>query len=99
MKAVWNGKTIAETNETIEIEGNQYFPPDSVDKDLLRVSEGYHTTCPWKGQASYYDIVIDGETNEKGAWFYPKPNQSAIDRVGENFTNYVAFWNGVSVVQ
>jgi uncharacterized protein (DUF427 family) len=98
MKATWNGATLAESDETIVIEGNYYFPPDSVKKDLLQPSD-YHTTCVWKGLASYYDVVVDGETNKNAAWYYPEPKEGSIPKVGHDFTNYVAFWHGVDVAK
>jgi uncharacterized protein (DUF427 family) len=96
VKAIWNGKVIAESNETIEIEGNQYFPSDAVKKEFFKKSS-HHTTCPWKGEASYYDIVVDGKVNENAAWYYPKPKDGSVETVGKDFTGYVAFWNGVGV--
>ena len=96
MKAIWNGKVIAESSDTIIIEGNHYFPADSVKKEFLKKSE-MHTICPWKGEASYYNVEVDGETNEDGAWYYPKPKEGSIKKAGGNFANYVAFWRGVVV--
>jgi uncharacterized protein (DUF427 family) len=96
MKAVFNGQVIAESNDTIYIEGNQYFPPSSVNMQYLKPSDT-HTTCPWKGEASYYDVVVDGKTNKDAAWYYPKPKDGSIDIVKKDFTNYVAFWHGVQV--
>ncbi len=96
MKAVWNDQVIAESDDTIYIEGNQYFPKDSVNSELLKNSDA-HTTCFWKGEASYYDIIVNGQTNKDGAWYYPKPMDGSIDKVKKDFTNYVAFWNGVTV--
>jgi uncharacterized protein (DUF427 family) len=93
MKATWNDKIIAESNDTIVIEGNHYFPPDSVNADLLAPS-GTHTTCPWKGVASYHNVVVDGETNIDAAWYYPEPKDAAKEIAG-----YVAFWKGVKVVE
>ena len=91
MKAVWNGTVIAESNATIVIEGNHYFPPHDVHHEFLKTSET-HTTCPWKGLACYYSIDIDGERNKDAAWFYPAPKQAA-----EEIKDYVAFWRGVEV--
>lgn len=98
MKAVWNGEVIAEADdeEIIEIEGNSYFPPDSVNKELLTETDA-HTECPWKGTASYYDITVDGETNEQAAWYYPQPKEGSEARVGQPFAHYIAFWHGVEV--
>lgn len=98
MKAIWNGETIAEApqEDLIRIEGNWYFPPSSIKKGFYSPS-GHRTTCFWKGEASYYDIVVDGKTNEYGAWYYPTPMDGSVDRVKADFTNYVAFWNGVEI--
>ena len=98
MKAIWNNKTIAEANkdDLIYIEGNWYFPPESIVKELFAPS-GEHTACFWKGEASYYNIVVDGETNEGAAWYYPAPKSGSIERVEKDFTNYVAFWRGIEV--
>lgn len=96
MKAVWKGQTIAESDQTIEIEGNHYFPADSVNKQYLKQSD-HHTTCPWKGEASYYHVEVDGETNQDAAWYYPEPKEGSTEKVGADFTNYIAFWNGIEV--
>lgn len=91
MRAIWNGTTIAQSDDTIVVEGNHYFPPDAVDRAHLR--ENSHTTvCSWKGTASYYDVVVDDAVNEAAAWYYPEPKDAAA-----NITGYVAFWNGVDV--
>ncbi|MBA2504114.1 MAG: DUF427 domain-containing protein [Pyrinomonadaceae bacterium] len=82
---------LAESDETIVIEGNQYFPPDSINRESVRKSST-HTTCPWKGQASYYDVIVNGDTNKDAAWFYPEPKDAAKEIKG-----YVAFWKGVTV--
>ncbi len=92
MKAVWNGKVIAESNDLVEVEGNQYFPRASVKSDYLKESPT-HTTCPWKGVASYYTLDVDGKKNEDAVWYYPQPKPEA-----EMVTNRVAFWRGVEVV-
>ena len=96
MKAIWNGKVIAESDDTIEIEGNQYFPLSSVAKELLEKTD-HTTTCIWKGEAHYYDVVVDGKRNPNAAWYYPVPKEGSVDRVGKDFANYVAFWNGITV--
>lgn len=93
MKAVWNGAVIAESNKTIVVEGNHYFPPDSVKSDLLVESET-HTRCPWKGLAGYKSISVDGELNIDAAWYYPEPMEAA-EKLG--IRNYVAFWKGVEI--
>jgi uncharacterized protein (DUF427 family) len=98
MKAIWNGEVIAESDKTIEIEETQYFPPSSLKKEYF--SRGYlRTMCPWKGDANYYTIEVKGERNENAAWYYPVPKFAAIEKVGKDFRNYVAFWNGVDVTQ
>ncbi len=90
-RAIWNGTVIAETERFEEVEGNVYFPPDSLVSAHFEASE--HTSfCPWKGTASYYDVVVDGERNDKAAWFYPDPKEKAA-----NIKDHVAFWNGVEV--
>ena len=91
VKAIWNGKVLAESNKTIEVEGNQYFPPDSLKKEYFKKSE-YRTTCPWKGLAHYYNIIVDEKLNKDAAWYYPKPKEAA-----KNIANYVAFWKDVEV--
>jgi uncharacterized protein (DUF427 family) len=90
-KAIWNGAVLAESARTEVVEGNHYFPPDTVRRDHLRDSET-HTTCPWKGVASYYDVVVDGQTNRDAAWYYPNPKEAA-----GRIKNFVAFWHGVRV--
>ena len=91
MKAIWNGKTLAESGETIEVEGNQYFPADSINEEFFEES-GTNTVCGWKGTASYYDVVVDGETNADAAWYYPEAKDEA-----KNIENYVAFWKGIEI--
>jgi uncharacterized protein (DUF427 family) len=93
MKAVWNKEIIAESDETIIVEGNHYFPPKSIKKEYF-IENNEQTTCPWKGLAHYYDIDIDGKKNTSAAWYYPKPKQAA-----ENIKNYVAFWKGVEILE
>ena len=92
MKAIWNNQTIAESGETIVVEGNHYFPPDSVNKEFLQTSET-HTVCGWKGTASYYDVVAGNETNKDAAWYYPEAKDDA-----KEIENYVAFWKDVKVI-
>ncbi len=92
MKAVWNGTVIAESDDTVVVEGNHYFPVESLDRGLLEDSET-HTTCGWKGQASYWTVVVDGERNPDAAWYYPAPKDGA-----EQVAGRVAFWRGVQVV-
>ncbi|MEB3356938.1 MAG: DUF427 domain-containing protein [Synechococcales bacterium] len=90
-KAIWSGAVLAESDQCEVVEGNQYFPPDSLNSDYFQPSDK-HTTCPWKGVASYYDIVVDGQVNEGAAWYYPEPKDAA-----KNIKGYVAFWRGVRV--
>ncbi len=82
---------IAESDDTILVEGNHYFPPDAVRREHLRANDD-HTTCPWKGVASYYDVVVGEDVNPGAAWYYPQPKEAAA-----NIADYVAFWRGVSV--
>lgn len=98
MKAIWNGAIIAEAPKEalIRIEGNWYFPPESLRHEYFHPSD--HTTiCHWKGEARYYDVVVDSTTNAFGAWYYPQPKPGSIERVKRDFTDYVAFWNGIEV--
>jgi uncharacterized protein (DUF427 family) len=90
-KAIWNGVVIAESDHTIMVEGNHYFPPTAVNKAVLRES-ATHTTCPWKGVASYYTLEVNGQQNADAAWYYPTPKDAAKQIAG-----YVAFWRGVKV--
>jgi uncharacterized protein (DUF427 family) len=90
-KATWGGQTIAESNDTVVVEGNQYFPLDSVQRAFLKASE--HTSgCPWKGTAHYYHVEVDGMKNENAAWYYPQPKPAAAQIKGR-----IAFWKGVRV--
>lgn len=91
MKATWNNQTLAESNDTIVIENNHYFPASTIKKEFFKASSK-HTSCPWKGEASYYTIEVDGQKNEDAAWFYPNPKDGAKEIKG-----YVAFWKGVKV--
>lgn len=99
MKAVWNGATIAEADQDdlIKIEGNWYFPPTSIHREYFSGSD-LHTECFWKGTASYYDVTVNGEVNDGAAWYYPVPKEGSVERVKQDFANYVAFWRGVEVV-
>lgn len=92
-KAIWNGAVLAEADDSkIEmVEGNVYFPPDAVRMEHLQPSDT-HSVCPWKGTASYYHVVADGQTNPDAAWYYPEPKDAAKQIAG-----YVAFWRGVQV--
>jgi uncharacterized protein (DUF427 family) len=91
MKAIWKGAVIAESNETVVVEGNHYFPPGSVNKERLRPSDT-RSICPWKGEASYYDIQVGEEVNSDAAWYYPEPKEAA-----RQIKDHVAFWRGVEV--
>ena len=91
MRATWNGAVLAESDETVVVEGNHYFPADAVKREHFRESET-HTVCPWKGTASYYDVVVGGEVNRDAAWYYPEPKDAAAEIKGR-----VAFWRGVKV--
>ena len=91
MKATWNGTTLAESEETVVVENNHYFPADSIHGQYFTDSDT-HTTCPWKGEASYKTIEVDGERNPDAAWFYPEPKDAAA-----NIKDHFAFWKGVTV--
>ncbi|HEC42045.1 MAG TPA: DUF427 domain-containing protein [Bacteroides sp.] len=91
MKAIWNNRVIAESKETLQLEGNHYFPVDSVSKEFLKNSQT-HTDCHWKGTASYYDVQVDDKLNKDAAWYYPDPSFAA-----EKIKDHIAFWHGVEV--
>lgn len=91
MKAIWNNQVIAESDDTIVVEGNHYFPSNSVKEQYLQQSDS-HTTCPWKGLASYYTLQVDGKFNKDAAWYYSNPKEAAMQ-----IKDYIAFWKGVSV--
>ena len=93
MKAIWENVILAESNATIVVEGNHYFPPDSINKNYFKDSNT-QSSCPWKGLASYYNIVVDGKVNQDAAWYYPDQKSAA-----GNIRNYVAFWKGFDVVE
>ncbi len=93
MKATWNGATIAESDATVVVEGNHYFPPDSVNRDYLEPSD-HQSRCPWKGLSSYYNVTVNGEVNENAAWYYPEPSEAA-----SQIKDHVAFWKGVAVAE
>ena len=90
-RATWNQTVLAESDRCVVVEGNQYFPPDAVNRSYLRDS-ATHTVCSWKGTASYYDVVVDGAVNKDAAWYYPAPKDAA-----KQIANYIAFWRGVTV--
>ena len=91
MKAMWKNAVLAESHQTVVVEGNHYFPLEGVNRQYLRPSDT-RTTCPWKGLASYYHINVEGEINEDAAWYYPDPKDGA-----KNIKNHIAFWKGVEV--
>lgn len=91
MKAIWNNQVLAESNDTKVVEGNHYFPESSMNKNLFKTSSK-HSTCPWKGEASYYSLDVDGKANPDAAWYYPEPKDAA-----KEIKNHVAFWKGVTV--
>ncbi len=93
MKALWNGKTLAESADTVVVEGNHYFPADAIKKAYFKPS-ATHTLCPWKGTASYYTLAVDGKENPDAAWYYPEPKDAAKEIKG-----HVAFWKGVEVIK
>lgn len=92
MRAIWNGVTLAESDDTVVVEGNHYFPVDSIVAEHFVPSDS-HTICPWKGTASYYDVQVNGDRNTDAAWFYPEPKRAAAE-----IRDRVAFWRGVEVV-
>ena len=91
MKATWNGAVIAESDDTVVLEGNHYFPESSLNRAHVTFSN-HRTSCPWKGQASYYSLLVNGEINSDAAWYYPDPKPEA-----EEIRGRVAFWKGVKV--
>jgi len=93
VKAVWNGNIIAESDQTIVVEGNHYFPPETVERSFLVESET-NSVCPWKGLASYYHIKIGDQVNRDAAWYYPEPKEAA-----KKIKNYAAFWRGVEILE
>lgn len=93
MKAIWNDQVIAESDETVVVEGNHYFPPSSINKEFYKETDT-HSVCPWKGTASYYSLEVNGEENKDAAWYYPETSELA-----KNIKGYVAFWKGVKVEQ
>lgn len=91
MRAIWKNTVIAESDDTVVVEGNHYFPAGSIRREHIRASD-HQSVCPWKGTASYYDVVVDGEVNANAAWYYPTPKEAA-----RQITDRVAFWRGVEV--
>ena len=92
MKAIWNDAVLADSGRTVVVEGNHYFPPDSIKREHFRHSDT-HTSCPWKGEASYYDVVVNDKVNKDAAWYYAEPKDAAQEIKG-----HVAFWRGVQVM-
>ncbi|MDH3647720.1 MAG: DUF427 domain-containing protein [Gammaproteobacteria bacterium] len=90
-KAIWNGTVIAASDDVVEVEGNFYFPADSLTHEYFKASNK-QTTCPWKGVASYYDVTVNGECNAAAAWYYPKPKSAA-----KQIRDRVAFWRGIKI--
>jgi uncharacterized protein (DUF427 family) len=93
MKALWNNQVIAESNDTVVVENNHYFPKSSVKTEYLNDSNT-RSTCPWKGLASYYNLEVDGKENPDAAWYYPEPKEAAA-----NIKDHVAFWKGVKITE
>lgn len=91
MRAIWKDVVIADSDHTVVVEGNHYFPPEALKREYFRPS-AHHTVCPWKGTASYLDVAVDGTVNTEAAWYYPEPKPAA-----QNIRGYVAFWRGVEV--
>ena len=91
MKAIWNSQVLAESDDTVVVEGNYYFPPESIKEEFFKESDT-NTVCPWKGTASYYTISVDGKDNKDAAWYYPKASELA-----KNIEGHVAFWKGVTI--
>ena len=91
MRALWNDTVLAQSEDTVVVDGNHYFPRESLRQEYFRASD-HHSVCPWKGTASYYDVVVDGEVNPAAAWYYPEPSAAAMQ-----IRDRVAFWHGVQV--
>jgi uncharacterized protein (DUF427 family) len=91
VRATWKGKVLADSSRTLLVEGNHYFPPEDVERELLTASDE-HTHCPWKGEASYYNVVVGEDINPGAAWYYPEPMEAAAP-----VRDHVAFWRGVDV--
>lgn len=90
-RAIWNGTVLAESDQYETVEGNTYFPPDSIKREYFKQSDT-HTVCPWKGTASYYTVEVNGQANPDAAWYYPEPKDAAT-----NIQDHIAFWKGVQV--
>jgi uncharacterized protein (DUF427 family) len=97
MKAIWNGATLAESEDTVVVEGNYYFPAESIHAEFFSDSDT-HSTCPWKGEASYKTIQVDGQTNADAAWYYPEPKDADYSgRSPAEFKDRLAFWKGIQI--
>ena len=92
MRAIWNGVVVAQSDDTVVLEGNHYFPHDSLKREFISFSN-HRSSCPWKGQAHYYSLLVNGEMNPDAVWYYPEPSEAAVQVKGR-----VAFWKGVQVV-
>lgn len=93
MKVIWNNQVLAKSDETVVIENNHYFPPESLNKEFFKPSE-LHSTCPWKGEASYFSLEVNGKQNKDAAWYYKNPSELA-----KKIKNHVAFWKGVQIIE
>lgn len=93
MKAIWNNKIIAESDQTVVVENNHYFPQSAIKQEFF-IESDKKTSCPWKGKASYYTVEVDGKTNQDAAWYYPEPKNAAKEIEG-----HVAFWKGIEVTK
>ncbi|MFS4456559.1 DUF427 domain-containing protein [Maribacter sp. 2304DJ31-5] len=93
MKAIWNNTIIAESDDTLIVENNHYFPPESIKKEYFKESSS-HTVCPWKGQASYYSLEVNGAENKDAAWYYPE-----VSELAKGIKGRVAFWKGVEITE
>ncbi len=93
MKAIWNGKVLAESDKTVIVEGNHYFPKEAINTEYF-VESDTHSVCPWKGKASYYTLKVEGQENADAAWYYPETSDLA-----KQIKDHVAFWKGVEVVE
>ena len=91
MKASWHNAVLAQSDDITVVEGNHYFPPESINKEYFKESTT-HTTCSWKGEASYFDVVVEGEVNKDAAWYYPQPKEAA-----RQIKDQIAFWRGVEI--
>jgi uncharacterized protein (DUF427 family) len=92
MRAIWKGAVLAESDDTVVVEGNHYFPAETLNQEYFRATD-HQSVCPWKGTASYYDVIVDGDVNANAAWYYPTPKEAASE-----IKDLVAFWHGVEVV-